>query len=155
MRFNNRSAFAGLFILALMPIVSAVLHETVGIDRWYRMGELIVPSPVIRQPAEILYVNGGPVKDFLGEYAVTVRSQPLNGIVCEARGGPFLYRTDSTRPDPLTMAWWAPSDPRCVNLPDGDFILETCWTVLKPFGGFVDEITECITSDPFRVQSKE
>lgn len=145
-----------LLLLAIfIPASSTIVQELVSIERWYRLGALSVPSPVLEQPTEIKYVGGGPVRNFLGSYSVTIRQQPLNGVVCDARGGPFEYKVGSSRPDPLRMDWWAPSDRRCSDLPPGDYVLETCWTVEKPFAGYLAPITECLKTDPFRVQPKD
>ena len=118
---------------------------------WHDKGTMFVPDEQSDQPIELRW-QGGAKREFRGVYTVVVRSIDTNRVVCEARGGPITYRPDATRPDPLTLDWWAPSDPRCADLPLGAFVLETCWTVKAPFGGVVPDKTHCLASNPFRVK---
>ena len=107
------------------------------------------------QKGQSVYMNVERVvkRDFNGSYTATVRYLSNMAIVCEASGA-LHYNTKSTLPDPLTLAWWAYGDQRChgPNLPEGQFILKTCWTVHQPFV-VLPEKTVCIDSNPFTIRS--
>lgn len=132
--------FATYFGLAVVPA-----------SYWHDKGSMFVPDLQSEQPIELRW-QGGAKREFRGVYTVVVRSIDNNQIVCEARGGPITYHPEATRPDPLTLDWWAPSDPRCKILPTGAFTLETCWTIKAPFGGVVPDKTHCLMSNPFRIE---
>ena len=143
-------------ILASAWIVLPVFMIYIGLalipaSYWHNKGEMFVLDPQTSQPIHLLW-TGGTVRGFTGRYTVVVRNLDQNRIVCEAMGGPFTYRPNSTRPEPLTMDWWAPSDQRCSTLPADAYTVETCWTVKAPFGGVVPDKTHCVTSNPFQVR---
>ena len=72
---------------------------------------------------------------FLGEYGAIVREVESGNVVCEASGGPFTYGRWPIRRKIWTVAKWAPSDPRCLELPPGEYFMETCWTAIEPRWG--------------------
>ena len=119
---------------------------------YYDTGELLVyPDPAVQGDIRLEY-NGRTLREFKGKYSVIVRGFKDNVIACDASSAVFTYRTDSVRPEVLTMEWWAPGDPRCANLPAGTYEMETCWTIvdLGPWG-FLPNETECVTTPAFRV----
>lgn len=132
--------FLTYFGLALVPA-----------SYWHNAGAIFVPDEQHDQPIELRW-QGGAQRQFLGSYTVIARSLDTNRIACDARGGPFIYHLGTTIPDPLTLDWWAPSDSRCSDLPVGAYTLETCWTVITPFWGIVPNKTQCVTSNPFRIE---
>lgn len=88
--------------------------------------------------------------DFLGEYHVIVRETVGLRPVCEGMGGPFTYReNDGAIPAVQPIDKWAGGS--CGDLPPGDYIMETCWTVVRPYFGIVPPKTVCVTSSPFEV----
>lgn len=91
-------------------------------------------------------------RDTAMSYSVVVRRVRGLQIVCEAQSGVFTYRTTSTLPDDIDMAWWAPGDARCVEglLPPGEFVMETCWTAPNPFVVLPPK-TACRTSNVFSI----
>lgn len=118
---------------------------------WYDLGQYAIDDVASGQPVEIRY-DGGAVRSFTGSYSVTVRRVPEGSVVCDASGGPLGYIPTSERPYPLTMAWWAPSDARCNDLPSGVFISETCWTVHRPFHLPINRVG-CVKSNVFEVMA--
>ena len=109
---------------------------------WYEPGRMAISDSTVGQPVEILY-QGGANRDFIGGYTVVMRDFETQGIVCEARGGPFPYRPESKRPVPLTMEWWAPSDRRCHRPPVGDYLTETCWKISGLLWGIIPPKHNC------------
>lgn len=134
-----------------IPILALYIVASLWPARfWYNPGLMYVPNS--REGERIvLHFTGGVVRGFDGSYAVLVREIDTGKVVCDASGGPFPYRTDATRPDPLTIGWWAPSDPRCANLPAGNYILETCWTVGGLLWGILPPKNICHDPAPFTV----
>lgn len=122
---------------------------------WIKDTHISVSDTRQGDPIEIEY-DGRTVREFIGKYGVIVRDAVSGQIVCEARGGPFPYVIGSTRPDPLTMTWWAVSDSRCYgqNMPTGLYEMSTCWSIYPIFGEWVSPLskTHCIhTEEPFHV----
>jgi hypothetical protein len=114
-------------------------------SHWYDPGQLVIPTSVAGEPVELFY-QGGAVRDFTGRYTVLMRDFQTQEIVCEAASGFFPYNTESKRPDPLFMDWWAPSDPRCNAPPAGQMQTTTCWTVSGILWGLVPPKHVC--TDP-------
>lgn len=136
----------------MMPVFMAYIGlALVPASHWQDKGTMIVLDPQTNQPIQLLW-TGRTVKNFTGSYTVVVRNLNQDRIVCEAAGGPFEYTTTSSIPDPLTMDWWAPSDPRCSALPIDAYTVATCWTVKAPFWGIVPDKTHCIISNPFQIK---
>ena len=136
----------------LLLLVWLAAHLSMPFSSYYRLGEIDVgPDPALQGNVKLEY-NGGAIRPFLGKYSVTVRRFENNEIACEAGSAPFLYDPNSVRPDPLTMAWWAPSDPRCASLPPDVYTMQTCWTVTSrgPLG-ILPNITKCLSTPIFRV----
>lgn len=87
---------------------------------------------------------------FLGAYSVIVRS--ANGLdpVCDGVGGPFTYlKNNGDKPASMPLSDWAGGG--CADLPPGNYIMETCWTVLRPLWGALPPKTVCVRSDVFEV----
>lgn len=117
---------------------------------WYDPRDMRIDDIVEGDQLELLY-SGGTVRDFIGSYSVIMREAGRNEIVGEDRSARFRYRSDSNRPDPLTIEWWAPGDERFHNLRPGSYQMRTCWTVHDAFFGLVPGKTVCSESNIFRV----
>lgn len=117
---------------------------------WFDVGETEIPEVEQGKPVEILF-TGGPVRNFIGSYTVTMREFGSRQIMCEAHGGPFPYDPSSERPDPLTMEWWAVSDPRCYRPAVGSYIVVACWDIEGPFFGLVPPKQVCTDPAHFRI----
>ncbi len=148
---------ARIFAWLILAVIAAqvVAGMFLKFDDYYRLGELKVdPNPAQQGDVRLAY-DGGPLRPFLGSYSVVVRHMATNKIACEARSGRFSYKPGSARPFPLTLAWWAPSDARCAELPEGLYSMETCWTVHDRLDGFLPAVTRCLQTLPFRVAVAE
>lgn len=84
-------------------------------------------------------------------YTVTMRRTAGLTMLCDPTGGPFTYRPDATLPEVIDLVWWTGGDSRCWPQEAGTYLMETCWTVVRPFWGLVPPKTVCRTSPPFRV----
>lgn len=142
MAFIKARAFSALLVLWGALYLGLAM---VPVSYWYTIGDVVFPEAVEGQPIFMDY-SGGARRDFLGSYTVIGRNFATREIVCDARSGPFMYEVAAPRPDPLTMAWWAPSDPRCKSLPAGAYAIETCWTVHRPFLGVVPARVGCTSA---------
>lgn len=146
-RHNNPFIWAFLAFVAFVSLTPTTL--------WIQDSEISVDNTPHGQPIEMDY-DGVTVREFVGKYGVIIRDEVSHQIVCEARGGPFPYRTDSTRPEPLLMSWWAVSDQRCHGgrLPVGIYSMSTCWSIYPKIGDWVSPLpkTHCIeTLEPFQI----
>lgn len=132
--------------LGLFYLIVAVYPAS----RWYDVGTLEIPVSREGEPVLMLY-TGGPLKPFVGSYAVTVRHLDNGMIACEASGGPFPYKPGTTRPDPLTMDWWAPSDPRCSQLRSGTYVIVNCWEIEGLAWGLIPNKRLCSSPKAFNI----
>ena len=140
----KRIVEAFCFFLAIYGGVHAIPASWL----WYDVDYVAVQSGSA-QPLQIEF-SRQVKRDFRGAYSVVVRTDAT--VVCDASGGPFTYKGGSRGPKVVDMKWWAPSDPRCVDLPaDTPLTMETCWTVLEPFWGWWPSKRLCVASDPFEV----
>lgn len=118
---------------------------------WYEPVRVIVADAVEGQPF-VMDVDRRIKRSFRGSYTVVVRTLAGNVVICEA-GGAVNYRPDSALPVPVTMAWWAWSDPRChgANMAPGQYVMTTTWVIEQPFGILPDKSVS-IVSPPFTVR---
>jgi len=65
-------------------------------------------------------------------YAVRVFQIDDRGahLLCEAEGGPIMYRRDAVLPDPVTLKWW--TNGHCQKIPPGIVEIDTTWTPRLP-----------------------
>lgn len=136
----------GLWVLAAIWTVLALWPAST----WYSTGALRIDDYRQGEVMQIAY-SGGPARQFKGSYSVVIRNASSGEIVSEDRSSVFTYKTGVTRPDPITINWWAPGDERAFNLPAGTYVMETCWTVHRVFGGLVPAKHTCTESNIFRV----
>lgn len=100
---------------------------------------------------EMIIVYTGEIhREFLGVYSVIIRDAHTDKIVAEDRSNTILYKPNSNRPNPITLDWWAPGIAD-IELPPGYYVMTTCWTIKRPFGGIVPEKHICVTSNVFEV----
>lgn len=142
-----RHAWPAVFLIAWL-----VAHFSLTFERYYNLGGLYAEhDPAVQGHVRLEY-NGGPVRPFLGKYSVIVREFTTGEIACDASSAPFDYEVEAERPDPLTLAWWGPSDPRCGALPAGSYRMKTCWTVVeRGFWGLLPSVSDCLETPIFRV----
>lgn len=148
--FATRHAFPMVLFLGWLGT-----HLLYPFDHYYDAGDLYVsPDPAQQGDIRLIY-NGGPKIAFTGKYSVVVRTFDGDEVVCDATSAPFPYKPGSTRPDPLGMGWWAPSDPRCAGLPAGVYYIETTWTVVdRGWWGMLPNVSKTIASPPFTVADR-
>lgn len=123
-------------------------------EYWYTPGYMRVLDTYEGEKIELIYA-GGAQRDFLGSYSVVLRDAHTSSIVGEMGSKRFQYKTESTRPEPLYMDWWAPADKRIIYPETGAYFLETCWTIHGAFFGVVPAKTTCITSNIFEVMERK
>jgi len=140
-------------VLYALPLAYLMASLTPA-SYWYDAGTMIIPDANEYAPVIIDY-DGGAKREFTGAYSVVVRNIRNQQVVCDASGGPFTYKPDAVYPAPLTLSWWAPSDARCSALPEGAYLVETCWGIRNIFWGLVPAKAICTTSNPFNVVRKE
>jgi hypothetical protein len=120
---------------------------------WFNPHTLHIPDAIAGEDFELLF-TGDVERDFTGYYSVVIRnvedfSTPTGG---EMRSGARPYTPDAVqgRPDPITMSWWA-HEVDVENLEPGYYVLNTCWTIIRPFLGLTPNKTVCIESNVFHL----
>lgn len=83
-------------------------------------------------------------------YGVVIRDTGTLRIACETRSAVFTYWRQSAGGVTFPLDEWVGSD-KCWPLPAGTYVMETCWTVARPFYGVVPPKTQCRTSNVFTV----
>lgn len=119
-----------VWLMALLWTAAALVPASF----WYDGDDMRIDDVRAGRPVELFY-SGGPLRSFVGSYAVIMRDIEAREIVGEDRSARFTYRTNGQRPVPLTLAWWAPGNARLQSLPPGRYQMETCWTVHDAFWG--------------------
>jgi hypothetical protein len=143
--FNKYERLIWLFAVAYVTLMA--LPATI----WYDSGELFVANSIVGQDMALGY-DGVIKREANISYSVVVRDVITNEIVMEDAGGPFHYKVESQRPDPLLMSWWSPRTYGDGDrLDEGVYRMKTCWTVVEPFFGAVPPKTACVESSIFRV----
>lgn len=117
---------------------------------WYEVESILVADTPEGVPAPIA-AERRVIRPVVMHYNVIVRSIPQLEIMCEAGSNEFTYQVTAENIKNVDMAWWAPQDPRCLSLPPGEYIMETCWTSTQRFWGIVPDQTVCIDSNVFHV----
>lgn len=127
-----------LRIVNYLAISFAILVLTVTLapaSIWFKVNAVRVSDTYVGDPAPIT-ADREVRRAFSGSYHVLVRGADSSMASCDASSGVFTYdvKVELLNRD---MAWWAPSDPRCSNLPEGEYIMETTWTLHNLFWGLV------------------
>lgn len=138
-------------LAAVLSIIWAII-VALPLSIWFEPGSVVVASTDHDgQPALVVYDRKIKRRVFISYAAVIHRIQP-DTIACEAEGGPYWYDPDRKLPAPeeMTLAWWAPGDPRCSKLPPGEYIMETCWTA--QISSLLPEKAICVQSNPFTIR---
>lgn len=140
---------AMLVLLGLL--LTGISHLAFPATYWIKPRAVIVSDGVVGQPVT-LRVDRAVKRKFKGEYHVYIRSLPGQVAYCEAHGN-IRYRTDALLPDPVTLEWWAYSDPRCHgrNLKPGMYAMKTCWEIKLPLW-LSREV--CIDSPAFQITNQ-
>jgi len=147
--FNKLERLIWLVVLVYVSLMA--LPATL----WYKPGDLFVADSLVGEDMVLGY-DGGVVVQTQIKYSVVVRNVITNEIEMEDAGGPFEYKLESIRPDPLLMSWWSPrtyGDGK--RLAEGVYRLKTCWTITSPMYGILPPKTTCAESNIFRVHRNE
>lgn len=126
----------------------------VPLSFWFKPGNLVIASTNFdEQPALVIYDRQIKRRVFM-RYAVVVHRLVPDLIACEAEGGPFWFEPSRQLPEPsdMTLAWFAPGDPRCARLPPGEYIAEACWTATV--ASLLPSKSVCIQSNPFTIKGE-
>ncbi len=114
-------------------------------------------------PKQVVVTNGSadtvPVvnlertiwRDVRQKYTVVVRELTTLRAVCDPQSGVFTYKRQPNGVISGDIVWWSGGDDRCWPLDPGEYIMETCWTVTRPFYGLVWPKSQCLTSNPFTI----
>ena len=123
---------------------------------WIEVRSIVVNSAPT--PAEVtIKVDRSIHWPFDGIYSVTIRRVPGLQFVCTAQPpNAIRYRPGAQLPDPLSLSWWLgePADlQRCEaqGLGPGRYLIETCYTVLRPFWGLVPSKHYCLDSPTYDI----
>lgn len=123
----------GLALGALGMVAYIGLCMVPGEALWFDPGQPMFEDTV---------VGGDPVLKFNREikrettmrYAVFLRRDQDDDPACDAEGGPFTYLpAKSGVLVDGTLGKWAPSDPRCRQLPVGSYYGTVTWTITNPY----------------------
>jgi hypothetical protein len=105
---------------------------------WFDPNQPQLVSTEVGQPVNLVFTRDIKVATDI-QYAVIIRSVDSNEVACEAHGGPFEYKQQKGPLVGKTLAWWAPDDPRCSNLPPGSYYGEVIWTAVTPLASFLPD----------------
>lgn len=138
--------------VALVLVIWAGLAMVPANWLWFDPGAVVVSNSDMDHPPAILFEREikRPARI---SYSVVVREIGAQRAVCDPTVGPFGYRLDATLPEPIDLVWWTGGDERCWPREPGEYIMETCWTVVAPFWGLVPPKTVCRTSNPFAISA--
>lgn len=146
-RFDRSAAWA-LFAVLIYAMLSMVPPTWF----WFDPGTPYVADSTTEAAPEVGF--GRSIKqDVLIRYGVTIRRAEGLTVVCDPQSSAFTYQKDATLPDHIDLVWWTGGDNRCWPREVGTYIMETCWTVVRPFWGVVPPKTVCRTSPPFRISA--
>ncbi len=136
------------------------LNALFSFDRYFDLGKVLIPDDVAQDGFEFT-ATGRALVDFTGSYRVFLRDFSTNEVTRQyPDSGAFGYQPKtldsgevvSHYPNPVSFDWWVGLPGRLDPLPIGLFYVETCWTVHNRLGGLFPPVTECVDSNPFRVE---
>lgn len=117
---------------------------------WFSPGAVIVSDSTTGKPPLIEF-DRTIKRNVKMTYQVTIRRMTTKEPVCDPQRGPFTYHHDASLPLPVDLIWWSGADKRCWPRDPGTYLMETCWTVVRPFWGIVPPNPVCRTSNPFTI----
>lgn len=139
----------------LLAILWAVGTYLIDVDYWLDVERVYVGDAIAGQAAPFIDVERTIKRTFSGRYTVDVRSWPKEASVCSNASGALNYRPSAQLPADIDLAWWigGKRDYRDCSggaLSAGQYFVQTCHTVLSPFGILSDK-TSCIDSNVFEI----
>lgn len=141
---DRLAALAAALVLAYAGLTAAPATW------WFDPGVPIVADSTTEAAPEIGFTRTIR-RDTLMSYQVVIRRADGLATVCDPSAGPFTYRRAAKLPAHVDLVWWTGGDSRCWPRQPGTYVMETCWTVEKPFAGLLPPKTVCRASPPFRI----
>ena len=139
-------------VLATAACLWGVLWAVASPSYWFEVRSVFIPDAA-RGNFIPMVVDREIHLPFTGEYRVEARNIIGNTIECEAHGK-VDYRPDAELPEPLVLSWWAYSDTRCHDLPNGTYSVKTTWEVERLWG-FIPDGKVVAVSNYFTVGEPE
>lgn len=147
----TKTEFVGLFI-AFGVAVWSTLMAVPPVSWWLVVDHITVNDGVAGQPIT-MDVDRTINRTFEGEWRVEVRRMERGAweSYCTTSTKRQTYEADAALPDPVTLEWWAWTEPRCYSLPEGTYRITTVWTI-NP--GRMVERDLSFTTEPFIIRGK-
>lgn len=149
-------AMVSLLLLIWAPQVVQDLQErhreAINVaESFYEVRRVSVGNSVVGESI-ILDVDRTIHREFSGSFVVEVRTFPQRTAYCVGEGS-VRYHPEAELPDPITLQWWTFND-ECTgpDLPVGDYIVVTHWTIHRDEFG-LDDTAVSIESNPFSVSA--
>lgn len=138
-------------LAAVLSIIWAIL-AALPLSIWFEPGTVVIASTDLNKQPALLVSDRKIKRSVFMSYSTVIHRIYPDRISCEAKGGPYWFHPDRPLPPSkeMTLAWWAPSDPRCSSLPPGEYVMETCWSA--QVSGLLPEKKACIQSNPFMIR---
>lgn len=124
-----RDERAGLSVVAFM-LMFAVVGFVLRGDFWMTVEKMDVQDAIEGEPILIDYERTIR-RPFTADWRVQVRRVTGDGLewVCATPVAREDYDARSRLPRPVTLAWFAWTDPRCHNLTPGQYEISAAWEV--------------------------
>ena len=135
-----------VFVLIMWGMASAIPPNFI----WFKPISVLIADSDVGSPPQIS-VGRIIYHPVLMSYQVAIRDVGNSNTVCDTSGGPFTYEPSALIPDDADLEWWVGGEGLCWPLNPGTYIVETCWTVEKPFWGLVPPKTICLNSNTFTI----
>lgn len=153
--WRKRTRLRLVWWIVVLPLAIAAYAAAgmVPATWWYEPISLRVDD-VTEGEVPIINVQRDIKRSFDGLYTASVWTDPPDGHVACAGSDTLRYKGGLYEPHDAPLTQWT-DDPWCGLLPPGRYYVETCWTVLRPFGGIVPGKTVCAVSNIFTVHPRE
>lgn len=151
MTASMKRAARWIDLAAFLAIIWCIL-AALPLSIWFEPGKVIVASTDHKDQPALLVYNREIKRRVFVSYSAVIHGIKPDTIACEAKGGPYWYEPgrDLPAPEEMTLAWWAPSDPRCASLQPGEYVMETCWS--GKISSLLPEKNVCVQSNPFTIR---
>lgn len=123
----HRDELVGLF-LALLMILWAASHAVMRSDYWFEVVAFDVRDVTYGDPITIHYERK-IARQFSADWRVNVRRKTDRGLefVCSSPTRRDDYEPTAVLPEPVTLEWFAFTDPRCFTLHPGQYQITVTW----------------------------
>lgn len=119
---------------AIFGIMYFLLHLALPSSYWFEVNRFEVADAAEGEPIIIEY-DRTIAWHFWADWRVEVTRINGSGVsqACSTVWQREDYDPEETLPDPVTLAWFAYTDPKCFNLPPGDYRVTATWFI-NPIG---------------------